>query len=216
MTIARWSGQGEGTFVEPFILNVNQDFNIEEPFYIRLDSNYSAKKNEQTYFKFSNNPSTKYLLAIVIQDVGTPIFYHSKNALYYTALLTNIVDYTDGAFIININNGVSYILKQQIFSLNEIEISTDDFPKFLIADLEPSEKRKGDFWFDLELQEGQTDEMFIVPPTYFAIEDQVELQNADSSTFVITPEVIEVNEDYTFFEDDDNYDENGNFIANQF
>jgi hypothetical protein len=215
MTIARWSGQGDGTLVEPYILNVTSAINAEEPFYIRLDSNYTANKNESSYFVFSNDTSTTYLLAIIVQDPNTSLYYESKDALYYTTLLTNVVDYTDGPFTLNVYNGVNYILKQQIFSYRDIIDS--DIPRFLISALEPASRDDGDFWFDLTLQEGQNDDEFDTPATNFIIEE-ADLIDADNTPFTLVDETIIINEEYEEFVEDstESYDEYGNFIVDQF
>jgi hypothetical protein len=215
MTIARWSGEGDGTLVEPYILNVTSAINVEEPFYIRLDSNYTANKNESSYFVFSNDTSTKYLLAIIVQDPSTALYYESKNALYYTTLLTNVVDYTDGPFTLNVYNGVSYILKQQVFSYRDIIDS--DIPRFLISALEPASRDDGDFWFDLTLKEGQNDDQFDTPATNFIIQE-ADLIDADNTPFTLIGETIIINEEYEEFVEDstESYDEYGNFIVDQF
>lgn len=227
MTIARWSGQGEGTLVDPFIIDVPSSFNDEEPFYIRMDNNYLAEKNEENYFKLSNSP-TVYLLAVVVKDANVNVFYQSKKAIEYTLLLTNRVDYTDGAFIINVYNGVHYILKQQVFNYNEIsELEPEDIPRFYIMDLEPIFRKDGDFWFDLELQEGQSDQEFIDSMGVFVIDDPTTLDDVEGmeftleeeiiavdeeiDTFNIESEVIMVNDNYEDFLIEDDYDNEGNF-----
>lgn len=200
MTIGRWNGAGDGTLVNPFIITMPIDYDPEEPFQIRLDSNYLFNSGTNTYFKFSTDPATIYLLAIVVKDSDTNVYFKSAGAISYTMLLTSIVDYTDGPFITNTFAGVHYLLKQQIFSQNDV-VSPSKIPSFIITALEPAARKQGDFWFDLELQDGQTDDAFDTPATNF-IAEEADLIDAENTPFV---------EDNT-----ETYDELGNYIINQF
>lgn len=215
MTIGRWSGQGEGTLVNPFIITMPVDYNVEEPFYIRLDNNFVADTLKDTYFRFNTDPATTYLLAVIVKDVDSRLYFQSANAILHTTLLTSIVDYTDGPFAINVFAGVHYILRQQVLSFSDV--NPIDVPQFLISALEPAARGNGDFWFDLELQVGQEEEQFMSAGTNFIV-DIADLTDAENTPFVIIDEEVIINEEFAEFADDttEEFDAEGNYIANEF
>jgi hypothetical protein len=120
MQIVTWSGQGDGTFGVPFLLQKPVNFNIEAPFNIFISANYIAPQPETTYFRFSDS-LTKYTLAHIISNRDSLIYVETRNAIKVTLFLTDKVDYTDGAFQVLTYNGNQYIVKQQIFDPKRAE-----------------------------------------------------------------------------------------------
>lgn len=196
MVIGRWSGVGEGTLVNPFIIDMPVNYDFEEPFHIRLDSNYEAETENNTFFKFSIDLTRTYLLALIVKDVGPALMYYSHKAIAYTMLLTETVDHTDGPFIVSTYKGIHYMLKQQIFSY--IDVVDGAIPRYYISSLKPAEAVKGDFWFDIELQPGQTEEQFAYLNSSFIV-SVADLVDSDNSPFILENGEIVIDENYVGF-----------------
>lgn len=114
MQVVTWSGQGDGTFGVPFILNKPTNFDADSPFNILLSTNYIAAQPETTYFRFSDE-LTKYTLAHIISNRDSLMYVETRNAIKVTLFLTDKVDYLDGTFQLMTYSGNQYIVKQQIF-----------------------------------------------------------------------------------------------------
>jgi hypothetical protein len=114
MQIVEWTGQGEGTIESPFLLNVDSNFDIEAPFNILLSNNYIDIQREVNYFRFTNS-ITKYILAYIISNRDSLLYFETKHAIKVTAFLTDKVDYIDGPFVVSSYGGIQYVVKQQIF-----------------------------------------------------------------------------------------------------
>lgn len=114
MQIVKWTGSGDGTFTSPFVLNVNAGFNAQQPFNVNMVSNYIASQNELTYIRF-NDSSIVYLLASIISNRDSLMYFEQKNAIKTTMFLTDHVDYIDGPYVATVYMGIHYIVKQQVF-----------------------------------------------------------------------------------------------------
>ena len=120
MQTVNWSGQGEGTLTVPFILEVDVGFDNQLPFNVLLTNNYIDAQNTVNYFKFSDS-LTKYVLAFMISNRDSMLYYESNDAIKLTAFLTDKNDYLDGPFVVSSYAGIQYIAKQQIFDPGRTE-----------------------------------------------------------------------------------------------
>ena len=125
MQVVKWTGQGEGTLLYPFILEVENDFVITSPFNIKITQNYVGSQNKENYFKFDNS-LTIYLLSYMVSNRDSFLYFESKHAIKVTLFLTNNSDIIDGPYMITTQEGIQYIVKQQVF-----DPTMDDCPDFI-------------------------------------------------------------------------------------
>jgi len=111
-----WNGAGEGKLSNPFVLESTNPFDQTKAFNINLKNNYLADTLDYAYFKI-NEGITIYLLATLQFDRNRVMVYEAKNALNYTVFLTDKVDYIDGPYSVNVYNGISYLIKLQMFDM---------------------------------------------------------------------------------------------------
>jgi hypothetical protein len=90
MQVVTWSGQGDGTFGVPFILQKPQGFDAAAPFNILLSTNYIAAQPETTYFRFDDS-LTKYTLAHIISNRDSLMYIETRNAIKVTLFLFNLL-----------------------------------------------------------------------------------------------------------------------------
>src|SRR5690606_5850087 len=121
MQKAVWNGLGEGSSADPFILEVDNDFDINNSFNIKIESNFMGWQNEENYFKFSNS-TTVYLLALIIKDRNETKYFMTKNAIDYTFIVSDHKNINEGPFTVTSYLGVYYLLKQQIFSIQDMAL----------------------------------------------------------------------------------------------
>jgi len=116
MQTLTWNGAGSGTLISPFILDAPSGFSIEKSFDISFKNNYIAMKPEYAYFQIGNMVSI-YLLATMQFDRKGISLYEPKNAIVYTAFLTDKINYVDGPYGVTVHEGISYLLKLQFFDI---------------------------------------------------------------------------------------------------
>ena len=110
-----FTGYGSGTINNPLLLvNEQTDFDLTQPFDIRIDTNAQLEFGNFTYFKIVDL-DTVYLLATLRGSSILSMRYDANKAVKLTLFGTDKTNITDGRFMFSQYDGIYYISKLQVF-----------------------------------------------------------------------------------------------------
>ena len=174
-----WRGIGDGSREDPFVLQIPKGarFDRKDAFNIYFETNYIGFKHSESYIKVENRHEL-YLIGSLIELNGT-LLIKMKNGIEKTLFLSEFVNAVDGVYYLTQVEGVDYVLKQQSYSIYEVD----------------------DFDLEVELEGLETDTVIVtadkIKGSKFTLSADVKINTLENELLVKTEDGLYVKRDDT-------------------